>query len=665
MTPQNNIRILAAVMFADIVGYTKMMQQDEQNAKFLRDRQRSVINELLLKYHGQVMQYYGDGVLMMFGSALDAVNCACDIQKELKKDPVVPMRVGIHIGDVMYDDEGIYGDAVNIAARVQALGIPGSVMMSGKVVNEIKNQPGLQVKSFGELELKNIYMPVEVFAMADENLDIPKINDVQDFSVNRSCSQSKSIAVLPFSNFSSDPDNEYFSDGITEEIISALSKIKDLKVASRTSVFTYKKLNKDIREIGKELNVSTVLEGSVRKSGNKIRVTAQLINTGDGFHIWSENFNCELEDIFDVQDEISKKIVRKLQDSFSAQDKKKKVYESLSDNADAYNYYLQGLYYWNKRTPEATFKAIDFFDRAIRECDTYTNAIAKLANCYTYLGSVDHLPGETAFLIAEKYAFRAVDIDPKSSESYTALGYAKLFRWDFNAAETNLQKAITLEPENGEGHQVLALYNRIIGKYDQMLAHAEAALKIDPQSLPALLESGCSYEAMRNYKKAIEEFNKALELDSLFRSASESKAIVFINQKKYEKALQIIKSYRKQIDSKYLGATELAIIYARMGNLKMAEKYLDLVKTSVTEEPNRNLSLDFVKVYSALGMKDPAFESLQKAVDSRLGSVLLIHTLPMVDDLRDDLRFQEIIDQIGLPTKVSMMNHNSGNEKIH
>ena len=659
MTPQNNIRILAAVMFADIVGYTKIMQEDEQHAKFLRDRQRSVINDFLLKYHGQVMQYYGDGVLMMFGSALDAANCGCDVQKELKKDPVVPVRVGIHIGDVMYDDEGIYGDAVNIAARVQSLGIPGSVMMSGKVVNEIKNHPGLRVKSFGELELKNVYMPVEVFAMVDENLDIPEKKDIRDFSVRSSISQPKSIAVLPFHYFGSDSENEHFSDGITEEIIIALSKIKGLKIASRTSVFSYKKVNKDIREIGKELNVSTVLEGSVRKSGNKIRVTAQLINTVDGFHIWSGIFKSDLEDIFDLQDEISQKIASRLKDGLREQDKQKKVHELPSDNADAYNYYLQGLYNWNKRKPEAAFKAIDFFDRAIRECDTYSSAIAKLANCYTYLGSIDHLPGETAFLIAEKHALRAVDIDPKSSEPYAALGYAKLFRWDFNAAEENLKKAITLEPENGEAHQALAQYYRVIGEFDQMIAHAEAALKIDPQSLTALLESGRSYEALRNYEKAIEEFNKALELDPLFRSASESKAIVFINQKKYEQALQIIKNYRKQIDSKYLGAKELVIIYARMGNLSKAQKYLELLKTSVEEEPNRNHSLDFAKIYTALGMPDQAFEFLQKAVDSRLGSVLLINALPMVDDLRDDSRFTEILNQIGLPGKISMMKYNS------
>ena len=391
--------MLAAVMFADIVGYSKMMQEDEQNAKFLRDRQRAVIKGLLLQYHGEVMQYYGDGTLLMFGSALDAVNCARDIQKELKKQPLVPLRIGIHIGDVMYDDEGIYGDAVNIAARVQALGISGSVMLSGKVVDEIKNQPGFRLESFGQHELKNIYMPVGIYALADDGFSVPDQSYVQRLTGTK----PKSIAVLPFNNFSPETDNEYFSDGITEEIINALTKIKDLQVASRTSVFTYKNEVKDVREIGKELNVSTVLEGSVRKAGNRFRVTAQLINADDGFHIWSDNFDGELQDIFTVQDEIARKIVDKLEDSFSLQDQKN-IYESSTDSVEAYNYYLQGLYYWNKRTPEAIYKAIDYFDRAISECDTYINALAFLANCYTYLGTIGHMPGERAFMIAEKYA---------------------------------------------------------------------------------------------------------------------------------------------------------------------------------------------------------------------------------------------------------------------
>lgn len=636
--------MLAAVMFADIVGYSKMMQDDERNAKFLRDRQRAVIKDLLLKYHGEVMQYYGDGTLIVFGSALDAVNCAREIQQDLKNKPQVPLRIGIHMGDVMYDDEGIYGDAVNIAARVQSLGISGSVMISGKVVDEIKNQPGFRLESFGEHELKNIYMPIGIYAVADPGFSIP----TQAYIRGLTGTNPKSIAVLPFNNFSSETDNEYFSDGITEEIINALTKIKDLKVASRTSVFAYKKEIKDIREIGKELDVSTILEGSVRKAGNRIRVTAQLISSSDGFHIWSENFDGDLKDIFAVQDEIARKIVDKLEDRFTLQDEKK-IYESSTDSVEAYNFYLQGLFYWNKRTPEAVYKAIDYFDRAIGECETYINALARLANCYTYLGTIGHMPGERAFMIAEKYALRALDLSNTRGDSYIALGYVNLlFKWDFDTAEANFRKAITMEPDNSEAREALSLYYRIIGEYDKMVEQAEAAVKIDPLSLPALLELGRAHCVVGNYDKSLNAFSEALELDPLFRAAYEGKAMVYSTQKNYDKALRMIKKYAKLVDSKYGGASQFAYIYAKMGDKSLAHENIDRMRKRVEDEPNHNLSLDFAMVYAALGKKDRAFEYLQEAVDVKLGSVLLIHSLPFIKDLKNDMRYEKILDQIGL-----------------
>ena len=647
MTTTTTIRMLAAVMFADIVGYSKMMQDDEQNAKRLRDRQRAVINELLLTYHGHVMQYYGDGTLILFGSAIDAVNCARDIQKELKLNTPVPLRIGIHMGDVMYDDEGIYGDAVNIAARVQALGIAGSVMISGKVVDEIKNQPGVRLESFGEHELKNIYRPVGIYALADPGFKIPSQTYVQRLTGTN----HKSIAVLPFSNFSPEPNDDYFSDGITEEIINALTKIKDLKVASRTSVFAYKNEIKDVREIGKELNVGTLLEGSVRRAGNRIRVTAQLINADDGFHIWSEIFDRELQDIFAVQDEIACQIVSKLEDRLVISDEQT-IYESPTDSIEAYNYYLQGLYYWNKRTPEAIFKAIDYFDRAIGECDTYTNALAYLANCYTYLGTIGHMPGERAFLIAEKYAVRAIELNNSRADSYIALGYVNLlFKWDFDAAEANLRKAITLEPDNSEARQALALYYRIMGDYDKMLNQAETAVKIDPLSLPALLESGRAHWVMGNYEQSLNIFNEILDLDPLFRAAYEGKAAVYVSQKKYQKALRMIKKYAKLIDSKYRGASQLAYIYAVMGDFSMAEENIERMKERQREEPNHNLDLDFAMVYAAMGNEDLAFEYLDKAVEAKLGVVLLIHSLPFIKSLKKTPRYEQFLQKIGIPAK--------------
>lgn len=647
MAQNNHIRLLAAIMFADIVGYSKMMQENEEEAKSLRDRQRSVIEKYLLKYHGQVMQYYGDGTLIIFGSALDAVNCARDIQIELIKQPTVPLRVGIHIGDVVYDDEGIYGDAVNIAARIQSLGLPGSVMISGKVFEEIKNHPGIRVESFGEHELKNIYLPVSLYALANEHLVVPQQNYIEDLTG----SNRKSIAVLPFNNFSPEKDNEYFSDGITEEIINALSKVKDLHIASRTSVFAYKNVIKDVRDIGKELNVATILEGSVRKAGDRIRVTAQLINTDDGFHIWSESFNGEMKDIFSVQDEIARKIVNRLEDSISLMDRNK-LYESSTKSVDAYNYYLQGLYYWNKRTPETVQKAIKFFKQAVVECKTYTNAYSYLANCYTYLGTIGHMPGQKAFSLAETNALKAIELNNSRADSYIALGYVNLFfKWDFNAAESHFRKAITMEPENSEARQAFSFYNRITGRYDKMLEQADAAVKIDPLSLPALIQLGSANWVVGNFDKSLNCFNEALELDPLFRSALEGKTIVYISQKKYDKALRILKKYIFQVGGKYEGEALLACIYAKMGDRALAEENIQLLKEREKEEPGQNLVLDYAIAYAALGDNDLAFKYLYEAVDQKLGSVLLFKSLPFINELENDARFKELVNQIGLPQK--------------
>ena len=299
------IRMLAAIMFTDMVGYTALMQKDEKKAKSLRDRHRSVLDEIINKHQGRILQYYGDGTLVIFGSAIESVLCAVEIQRELQKEPVIPLRIGIHSGDIVYDDEGVYGDGVNIASRIEALSISGAVLISDKLYSEIKNHPSLLAESLGSYQLKNVIEPIEIFALINPGLKIPSQLQLK---IKEGYKEKNSIAVLPFVNMSTDPENEYFSDGITEEILNALTKVEGLKVTSRTSSFAFKGKNEDIREIGNKLNVNSVLEGSVRKFSNKVRITAQLINTKDGYHLWSEVYNRNLEDIFDVQDEISRQI---------------------------------------------------------------------------------------------------------------------------------------------------------------------------------------------------------------------------------------------------------------------------------------------------------------------------------------------------------------------
>lgn len=644
MPEPSNYRSLAAIMFADMVGYTRLMQENESRAKLLRDRQRNVVDKVITTNNGKVMQYYGDGTLSMFSSAINAVEAAQEIQEQLQQDPPVPLRIGIHIGDVVHDSEGVFGDAVNVAARVQSLSVPGGVMMSGKVFDEIKNHPGIKVEAFGEHELKNVFNPISIFALANKGLVVPEQSYIQEITG----SHKNSVAVLPFANFSPNPENEYFSDGITEEIINALVKLDGLQVPSRTSVFAYKNTKKDIREIGKELNVATVLEGSVRQAGNKIRVTAQLINTDDGFHVWSENYDGELKDIFKVQDEISQKIAEKLQENFEFSPSSN-LYVASTDSVVAYNHYLQGLYYWNKRTPEAVQKAIKCYEKAIKKCATYTKAYSGLANCYSFLGVIGHLKGKKAFTKAESYALKALELNDFRGGSFVALGYVNLFsRWDFGNAEANFRKAITMEPNNEEARLALAMYYRIIGDIDRMFHHTKAASKIAPVSLPVLLQHGFSFCLLDNHEKAIEIFKKILELDPLFRSALEGMALVYVVQGKYDKAIKTVRKYLELVDSEFIGGTQLGYIAALKGNKKLAQENLEIIKKREEANPNLNLSLDYAVIHAALGESDEAFYYLNKAVDEKLGAILLIKTMFPLNKLKTDKRYAELLEKIGL-----------------
>ncbi|MEQ8578851.1 MAG: adenylate/guanylate cyclase domain-containing protein [Balneola sp.] len=644
MSEQSNYRSLAAIMFADMVGYTKLMQEDESKAKLLRDRQRNVVDKSIATHNGRVMQYYGDGTLSMFTSAIKAVEAAREIQEQLQKDPKVPLRIGIHIGDVVHDSEGVFGDAVNVAARVQSLSVPGGVMISGKVFEEIKNHPGIKVEAFGEHDLKNVFNPISIFALANEGLSVPEQSYIQGITG----SHKNSVAVLPFANFSPNPENEYFSDGITEEIINALVKLDGLQVPSRTSVFAYKNTKKDIREIGKELNVATVLEGSVRQAGNKIRVTAQLINTDDGFHVWSENYDGELKDIFKVQDEISQKIAEKLEQNFEFSISRN-LYEASTDSVVAYNHYLQGLYYWNKRTPESVQKAIDCYRKAIKKCATYTKAYSGLANCYSFLGTIGHLKGKAAFPKAEKFALKALELNDFRGESFVSLGFVDLFyKWDYNSAEANFRKAITMEPNNEEARIALAMYYRITGDLERMFHHTKAASKIAPVSLPVLLQHGYSYWLSGKHEKAMETYEKILELDPLFRSALEGMALVYVAEEKYDKAIKVVKKYLDLVDSEYKGGTQLGYIAALKGNKKLANENLEIIKKRGLANPDLNLSLDFAVIYAAMGENDEAFKYLNKAVDEKLGAILFIKTMFPLDKLRSDIRYNQLLEKMGL-----------------
>jgi len=643
-----NIRLLAAIMFADMVGYTELMQQDEQLAKKNRDHHRAVLEDCILDHRGNVIQYYGDGSLSIFGSAIEAVKCAIAIQKRLLQDPKVPLRIGLHLGDIVYDDEGAYGDAVNLAARIESLASPGSVMMSDRVNDELQSHPGIETVSLGKHDLKHIKRPVEIFAVKNKELSVPTLSSIK----TKTGSSSRSIAVLPFVNMSGDVDNEYFSDGITEEIINALARVEGLNVTSRTSAFAFKKMNKDIRDIGADLNVSHVLEGSVRRAANQVRITAQLINTRDGFHIWSEVFDRDLEDIFQVQDEISKKIAAKLKENVKDIAATEKLVQQGTDNVRAYNHYLKGKYYWHKWTPESVIKSIKQFNLALELCPDYSEAYAGLAMCYSYLGAIGQMPSQKAYEKAEKAALKSLKYDDRIPASHTALALVKiLLHWDFKGAAKYFEKALALGPESPNVKQAYALFLKVQGKNKQAIRILKEALVQDPFSLTINAELARAYLNAGKNEKALGQFNKTLDLDSNFRTAIEGKGWAYVALGEYEKAEEIFEGYRNSIGQKLKGITQLGYIYGKLGKEEKAEEILNMMKQREDEDKEVSLAMDFAVVHLGLGNKEKVFDYLHRAYDEHLGGILFIKTNPIWADIRDDERFDELIDAIGLNEK--------------
>src|ERR1051326_3764904 len=427
-------RQLAAIMFTDMEGYTALMQKNEQAAIERRMRHREVFEKARSDHGGKIIQYYGDGTLSIFTSAIHAVNAAVAMQLLFLKTPQVALRIGIHIGDITVDDSGVYGDGVNIASRIESFAVAGSVFISDKVFDEIKNQPAINTISMGLFNLKNVSRPVEVFAIANEGLAVPQPIDLK----GKTSEPTNKLAVLPFVNMSNDADNEYFSDGIAEELINTLSKIEGLQVICRTSAFSFKGKSQDVREIGKALNVNKVLEGSVRKAGNRVRINAELVNTADGYQLWSETFDRNLNDIFELQDEIAGIIANRMRTQMVS---KSVETPEPSQNIDAYQLYLKGLFYFNKGTPVDYYKAIQFFDEALVLDPSFANAHAMVASCYSALTSIGNVNPATVIEKVRTASRRAIQFNSQLPQSYLAMAMLQLyFEFQFDEAEKQLTK---------------------------------------------------------------------------------------------------------------------------------------------------------------------------------------------------------------------------------
>ena len=649
--PAETIRQLAAIMFSDIVGYTAMMQKDENKALLARQIYKEVIESHIKNHSGQIIQNYGDGTLSIFSSAVNAVNCAIAIQKKLKDNPEVPLKIGLHTGDIIFDNDGAYGDGVNIASRIESISVAGGILLSEKLFDEIKNQPSFHTISLGEFEFKNVDKPIEVFAIANEGINTP--------SINKKNKLFKSIAVLPFTNMSADPENEYFSDGISEEVINALTRIKGLAVTSRTSSFAFKGLNQDVREIAVKLNVDTVLEGSVRKSGNKIRVTAQLINAADGYHIFSEVYDRDLTDIFAIQDEIALNIVDKLQAKINGNNgsgiqqepEKHVLVKNYTQNMDAYQLFLKGRHYWNKWSVNGTQQAIKYFNEAIDLEPNFALPYSGLAVCYSFLGAIwKQINPRESYQKAKSAAYKAIELDNAQGESHMALGILRLFYdYDFDGAYISLKKAIDLNPGKAEVHHAFYMYLNAVEQYEQSLEEIRIAKKLDPFSIPINCSLGHVLMLSGRTDEAIHQYENALELDPNSNIARKGLGWAYIKKGNLEEAIEILKKVAEARNNDRRNSA-LGYAYAKAGLVDKALDHILKIKTMEATSPTMTYFIDYAIIYSGLGDKDKAFNFLKKAYYEREGGMVFIKSNPAFMELKSDDRFAELEKMIGFNT---------------
>ncbi|OQP56838.1 hypothetical protein A3860_09650 [Niastella vici] len=653
-------RQLAAILFTDIEGYTAIMQQSEQKALIIKDRHREILQLEHQQFNGRIIQYYGDGTLSIFPSVVEAVQCALSMQQKFLQLPQVPVRMGLHIGDIISDEDFIFGDGVNLASRIESLGVAGSVLISDTANDELHNHPELKTVSAGVYQLKNVKRPVEVFALDHEYLVKPPRNSlkgkteeekVPEYETRkRSDTKSiplKSIAVLPFVNMSNDPDQEYFSDGIAEEIINSLTHLKDLNVAGRTSSFQFKGKNIDLHELGEKLSVHTVLVGSVRKQGNRLRITTQLINIENGYQLWSEKYDREMDDVFAIQDDIALSITKKLKLTLLKKDRDLMT-KSYTQNTEAYELYLKGRFYLARRGA-SVITSIQCFQKAIAIDPGFALAHAGYADANLLIASYGLLPPRQAMAQAKLSAERALELDPSLCEPYCSLGYYyTCFEWNWPEARKNFLRSIEINPRYAEGHYRYGwnYLTCVEGKFEEAEKHGKTGITLEPLNSICYASYALILHCAGKFKEALAVCKKGIELDANSFLCHVTAGKTQIALQKYEEAISSFESAMKLSNRHSFTVHGFIWTYCITGRTDKARVLMNELKERSQSEYVANTLTAISAAY--LNDLDEAFDYLEKAYDDRDPILVMLKYEQWVPaTLRADPRFQLFLDRIG------------------
>ncbi|MDG6926607.1 MAG: hypothetical protein JRN09_08640 [Nitrososphaerota archaeon] len=634
-------RRLAAVMFTDMVGYTALSQTDEARAISLLESHRNILRPLFSKHKGREVKTMGDAFLVEFESALEAVECAIDVQKALHEEGAgslnrASVRIGIHVGDVVHRLGDVYGDAVNIASRIYPLAKAGEVCISRQVYDQVSNKVPYPLTKLKPTELKNVFVRIDVY-----RVELPwssKRTDLREGPL-----PADRIAVLPFVNISPDPNDEYFADGLTEELIANLSLVKGLKVIARTSVMNYKKREMNVSEIGAELEVGTIVEGSVRKALNRIRVTVQVIDVSSEEHLWASNYDASLDDVFAVQSDIARKVTESLPGTLRS--RRAPEVQRDTDDVTAYISFLKGREQMYAIMEAPLRESIQSFQQAIDRDANFARAYVGMAQSYLTLAMRGHMAWEDSMETGRVLLNKALSLNDNLAEAHAMLSYLALMSDDLTEVMgREARKAIELNPNLADGHVTLGLVNALDGNRESWVSELETAHQLDPLSTRVIeLLSGAYLYAGRD-ADALGLLRKTEHVDPLnahrffwlhhiihgdFAAAHGEVAELESREPKWEFTL---------LAKGYLAGLE--------GDRVTAEAMISALEVTHKRGYARSSLAGYI--YHALGDMDTFYAYMQAAAEDHTLRVQDLLYSPLFAQARKDPRMKGIVESTGL-----------------
>jgi adenylate cyclase len=641
-------RRLAAIMFTDMVGYTAMAQKNESLAVELLEEHRRLLRPLFRKHGGREIGTIGDAFLVEFASALDAVKCAVGIQSFLEEANArrpegrrIVLRIGIHLGDVIHKGGDVSGDAVNIASRIEPLALPGGVCLTEQIYHSVVNKVDCEFESMGNLQLKNVTDPVEVYRIAD----LGEESAAQ--SLQAAGLPKNRIAVLPFVSMSPDPNDTYFADGMTEELISTISKIGELGVISRASAMRYKGTKWSTEQVGRDLRVGTILEGSVRKAGNRVRIAAQLLSVESDTYIWSQNYDRDITDIFGVQGDIAERVAEGLKVKLLAGEKRS-LGKKATASPVAYTLYLKGRFYWNERSEAGVNKSIRYFEEATRADPMFAEAYSGLADAYSILADYGWMAPARAGALAGENASRALGLDDSLAEAHASLGLIMVkHRWDFEAGERELKRAIELKPSYAWAYHWYGVLLHFRKKYGESLHMMERAGEFDPDSRSVKVGLAVSLLNLGRTAEALARFRRIAQENPDFAAVHYWTAITHVSLGDFPEAVREIEKEIELEGGSDDAKLDLAWTKALAGDRKGAEQLFG----EVTAKAGGNFSpVSAALVELSLGHEGEGYRWLKRAAEERDPPLLYFQGTQVFSRYWSDPRWTEIRRSAGLPS---------------